>query len=94
MYTGPKDEEPGTADAELLRQESERRLRAERRDSLSWKILGWVMAAAVALLGYDSGGAAVDAHGAGKPWLYPATVSAICALVLAAIVARALARRR
>jgi hypothetical protein len=52
------------------------------------------MAGALALLSYDSGGAAADAHRAGRPWLYPATVSAICLLVLVLLACRALLRWR
>jgi fatty acid desaturase len=93
VYIGPRDEEPDQRDAELLRYERERRERARRRDAVSWRIIAWVMAAALALLSYDSGGAAVDAHRAGRPWLYPATVSAAGALGLLALVAWALRRR-
>ncbi|GAA4634132.1 hypothetical protein GCM10023196_074440 [Actinoallomurus vinaceus] len=93
MYTGPRDEEPDERDVELLRQERERREHARRRDALSWKIVAWVMAGALALLSYDSGGAALDAHRAGRPWFYPATVSVGCALGLLVLVAWALRRR-
>ncbi|MEV0403861.1 hypothetical protein [Actinoallomurus sp. NPDC050550] len=94
MYTGPRDEEPDERDVELLRQERERRERVRHRDALSWKIVGWVMAGALALLSYDSGGAALDAHRAGRPWLYPATVSVGCALVLLGLVVAWALRRR
>ncbi|GAA4609175.1 hypothetical protein GCM10023195_36730 [Actinoallomurus liliacearum] len=93
MYTGPRDEEPDERDLELLRYERERRERARRRDAASWRIIAWVMAGALGLLAYDSGGAALDAHRAGRPWLYPATVSAACALGLLALIAWALRRR-
>ncbi|MCO5968602.1 hypothetical protein [Actinoallomurus soli] len=93
MYTGPRDEEPDERDAELLRYERERRERARRRDAVSWRIIAWVMAGALALLAYDSGGAALDAHRAGRPWLYPATVSAACVLCLLGLAVRALRRR-
>jgi hypothetical protein len=55
---------------------------------LSWTIIGWVSAAALALLAYDSGGAALDARRAGKPWLYPAGVFALCLLLLAGLTYR------
>jgi hypothetical protein len=66
----------------------------DRRDQVSWTIVIWMMAAALALLAYDSGGAAFDAHRAGRPWLYPAAVSAGCVLVLALLAVRAVLRRR
>ncbi len=94
MYTGPRDEEPGGPDAELARDERDRGARAARRDQISWKIIGWVMAAALALLSYDSGGAALDARRNGRPWLYPAGISAVCAIGLIVLVAMALRRRR
>jgi hypothetical protein len=94
MYTGPRDEEPDERDAELLRQERERRERVQRRDALSWKIVGWVMAGALALLSYDAVGAALDAHRASRPWIYPATVSVGCALVLVGLVVAWALRRR
>jgi hypothetical protein len=52
------------------------------------------MAGAFALLAYDSGGAALDAHRAGRPWLYPAVVSAACVLCLAGMLVWAVRRRR
>lgn len=55
---------------------------------ISWKIIGWVSAAALALLAYDAGGAALDAHRAGRSWLYPASVSVICLLLLAGLTYR------
>jgi hypothetical protein len=64
--------------------------RATRRNRMSWAIVSWVMAAALALLAYDSGGAALDAHRAGRAWLYPAAVSAACVLLLVGLVVRAL----
>jgi hypothetical protein len=91
MYTGPRDED---ADDAPLREERARAARAERRDRVSWTIIGWVMAGALALLGYDSGGAALDAHRAGRPWLYPAGVSACCLLVLLWLAVLAIRRRR
>ncbi len=94
MYTGPRDDEPEGRDAELARYERERELRVARRNRLSWKIVTWVMAAAVALLAYDSGGASLDARDAGRPWLYPAAVSLVCVAGLIGLVSRALLRRR
>jgi hypothetical protein len=94
MYTGPRDEEPDGRDAALLREEREREERTARRNRASWAVVGWVMAGALALLSYDSGGAALDAHRAGRPWLYPAFVSAGCLLVLVWLAVRAVLRRR
>ncbi|HZE32512.1 MAG TPA: hypothetical protein VE198_13870 [Actinoallomurus sp.] len=90
MYTGPRDED---ADDTPLREERAREERAARRNRASWAIVAWVMAGALALLSYDSGGAALDARRAGRPWLYPAAVSAICLLVLVLLACRALWRR-
>jgi hypothetical protein len=94
MYTGPRDDDPDGEDADLLRHELERRRRVARRDQVSWRIVAWVMAGALGLLSYDSGGAALDAHRAGRPWLYPAVVSAACALLLIGLIAWALRRTR
>jgi uncharacterized membrane protein len=66
----------------------------QRRDQVSWTIITWVMAAALALLAYDSGGAALDAHRAGRSWLYPAVISAACVVALGLLVVRAVRRRR
>ena len=90
MYTGPRDEE---ADDTPLREERAREERVARRNRASWAVVAWVMAGALALLSYDSGGAALDAHRAGRPWLYPASVSAVCLLVLLLLAGRLLWRR-
>ena len=79
MYTGPREDEPDERAAALLREERERDERAARRNRASWVIVGWMMAGALALLSYDSGAAALDAHRSGRPWSYwsyPAGVSA------------------
>jgi hypothetical protein len=94
MYTGPSEEEPDDRDVALLREERERDERSARRNRASWVVVLWVMAAALALLSYDSGGAALDARRAGRPWLYPACVSAGCLLVLVILAVRAVLRRR
>jgi hypothetical protein len=97
MYTGPHDEDPDERDAALLRQAREEREREERRvrrDRASRVIVAWVMAAALALLSYDSGGAAIDARQDGRPWRYPACVSVICLLGLVWLAVRAVRRRR
>ena len=91
MYTGPREDD---ADDTALREERARAERAGRRNRASWAIVTWVMAGALALLSYDSGGAAIDAHRAGRPWLYPASVSVACLLVLVWLASRALRRRR
>jgi hypothetical protein len=90
MYTGPRDED---ADDTLLREERAREERAVRRNRASWAVVTWVMGGALALLSYDSGGAAIDARRAGRPWLYPAAVSVLCLLVLVLLACRALWRR-
>jgi hypothetical protein len=92
MYTGPPEDEPH--DAAPFREERERQERSARRNHTSWMIVGWVMAAALALLSYDSGGAALDAHRSGKPWLYPACVSAVCLALLVCLLVRVVRRRR
>lgn len=94
MYTGPREEEPDDRDVALLREEREREERSVRRNRASWAVVIWVMAAALALLSYDSGGAALDAHRSGRPWLYPASVSVVCLLVLVLLAVRAVRRRR
>jgi hypothetical protein len=94
MYTGPSDEDPDRRDAALAGEERERTERIAQRNRISWAIIGWVMAGAVALLSYDSGGAAIDAHRDGRPWLYPAAVSTCCLLVLCLLAVRAVRRRR
>jgi hypothetical protein len=55
---------------------------------MSWTIIGWVCAAALAFLAYDAGGAALDARRAGKPWLYPAGIFLVCLLTLAGLTYR------
>jgi hypothetical protein len=94
MYTGPPDDEPGDREATRFREERERQERSARRNHTSWVIVGWVMAAALALLSYDSGGAALDAHRSGRPWLYPACVSAVCFALLLWLMVRVVRRRR
>jgi hypothetical protein len=94
MYTGPRDEEPDGRDAALLREDREREERSARRNRASWVVVGWVMAGALALLSYDSGGAAAAAHRDGRPWLYPACVSAGCLLVLVGLGVLAVRRAR
>jgi Na+/melibiose symporter-like transporter len=66
------------AAAELARYEAERRERIERRSKQSWRIVAWVCAAALVLLGYDSAAAAVGAQRHGKPWIYPVIVAVAC----------------
>jgi hypothetical protein len=92
MYTGPRDEEPDDTDAELFRYEQERERRASRRDQVSWKIIGWVMAAALAVLSYDSAGAALEARRTGRPWAYPAGISLTCGLGFLVLVVWAVRR--
>lgn len=94
MYTGPGDEDPDERDAALLREEREREERRTRRDRASRGVVAWVMAAALALLSYDSGAAAVDARQDGLPWRYPACVSLICLLGLLWLAVRTVRRRR
>ncbi|GLY74519.1 hypothetical protein [Actinoallomurus iriomotensis] len=94
MYTGPRDEDPDERDVALLREEREREERRTRRDHASRAVVAWVMAAALALLSYDSGRAAITARQDGRPWRYPACVSLICLLALVWLVVRAVRRRR
>ena len=91
MYTGPHEED---ADEAPFEEERAREERARRRDQISRTIVAWVMAGALALLSYDSAGAALDARRAGRPWLYPAGISAVCFLGLVGLVVRAVRRRR
>ena len=91
MYTGPSDED---ADDAPFQEERAREERAKRRDQISRTIVTWVMAGALALLSYDSGGAALDARRDGRPWLYPAGVSLVCLLAVLGLVVRAVRRRR
>jgi hypothetical protein len=94
MYTGPGEEDPDQRDAALLQDENERTERVRRRNRASWVIVAWVMAGALALLSYDSGGAAVYAHRSGRPWIYPAIISAVCFLALCWLVVHAVRRWR
>ena len=97
MYTGPREEGQDDRDLMRLREEHSREERVQRRNRASWTIVLWVMAASLALLAYDSGGAAIDAHRSGRPWLYPAGVSVVCLLVLLVLLMltiRAVRRRR
>jgi hypothetical protein len=91
MYTGPSEED---ADDAPFREERARAERAKRRDQVSRTIVTWVMAGALALLSYDSGGAALDARRAGRPWLYPAGIALVCLLVVLWLAVRAVRRRR
>jgi cation transport ATPase len=65
--------------------EEARRAVARRRNAISWAVIAWVTAAALALLGYDAATAALGDHGDGRPWAYPAAVTAICAISLIAL---------
>lgn len=79
---------------ELRRYEEERERRRLRRNALSGRIAAWTVAAALAFLAYDSGGAAVHAHAGDRPWRDHAIVSAGCVLALCALLALLLRRRR
>jgi hypothetical protein len=91
MYTGPHEED---ADDTPFQEERGREERARQRDQVSRTIVAWVMAGALALLSYDSGGAALDARRDGRPWLYPAGISLVCLLGLVGLGVRAVRRRR
>jgi hypothetical protein len=79
---------------ELRRYEEERRAARLRRDRISWVVVGWVMAGALAVLAYDSATAALSARRDGESWAYPAALAVTCALALIALVARGVRRRR
>ena len=72
--------------AEQRRYEEDRRAAARRRNAISWVVVAWVMATALALLGYDAATAALGDHRDGRPWAYPAVVAAICVVSLLALV--------
>jgi hypothetical protein len=91
MYTGPHEED---ADEAPFEDERAREERARRRDRISRTIVAWVMACALALLSYDSAGAALEARRSGRPWLYPAGISAVCFLGFVGLGIRALLLRR
>ena len=91
MYTGPHEED---ADEAPFEDERAREERARRRDQISRTIVAWVMAGALALLSYDSAGAALDARRSGRPWPYPAGISLVCFLGLVGLGVRAVRRRR
>lgn len=78
---------------ELQRYEEERRVARMRRDRVSWVVVGWVMAAALALLTYDSATAALGALRDGRPWAYPAVLASTCGSALIALGAWGLRRR-
>jgi hypothetical protein len=91
MYTGPHEED---ADEAPFQEERAREERVRRRDQISRTIVAWVMAGALALLSYDSAGAALDARRAGRPWVYPMVIALVCLLGLAGLGVRAVRRRR
>jgi hypothetical protein len=91
MYTGPSEED---ADDAPFQEERAREERAKRRDQISRTIVTWVMAGALALLSYDSAGAARDARRDGRPWLYPAGIALVCLLAVLGLAVRAVRRRR
>ncbi|MDN3359903.1 hypothetical protein [Actinomadura sp. DC4] len=90
MYTGPREED---ADDAPFQEERAREERARRRDQISRTVVAWVMAGALALLAYDSGGAALDARRDGRPWAYPACIASVCLLGLLGLAIRAFRRR-
>jgi hypothetical protein len=91
MYTGPHEED---ADEAPFQEERAREERVRQRDQVSRTIVAWVMAGALALLSYDSAGAALYARRAGRPWLYPAGISVVCFLGLVGLGVLAVRRRR
>ncbi|GAA2083087.1 hypothetical protein [Actinomadura alba] len=80
--------------AEERRYEEERRARIRHRNRISGRLVLVIMAAALALLGYDSAIAALAAHRDGRSFGYPLALSAGCAAVLIAAGLRTFAHRR
>jgi hypothetical protein len=76
------------------RYEEERRAAGRRRNQVSWVIVAWVMAAALALLGHDSATAALGAHRDGRPWVYPAGLAVTCGIALVVLAAWGVRRAR
>ncbi|MGI8330184.1 hypothetical protein ACRYCC_09465 [Actinomadura scrupuli] len=90
----PPRDQASQHETEALRYERERQERIDRRNAVSWKIVGWVAAASLSLLAYDSGRLALEAHRDDRPWRYPACVAAVCVLLLLALLGHVLRRRR
>jgi hypothetical protein len=89
-----EEDEEDTKAAELRRYEEEREARIRYRNKVSGAVVIVIMAAALALLGYDSATAALRAHHSGRPWAYPLTLAVVCALALLAGAVRILRRPR
>ncbi|RAY15509.1 hypothetical protein DPM19_06805 [Actinomadura craniellae] len=77
----------------MRRYEEARQARARRRDALARRAVGWIMAAALALLAYDSAAAALADHRAGRSWAYPAVLALGCAVAAATLVFRLVRHR-
>ncbi|PKK15825.1 MAG: hypothetical protein BUE48_004045 [Thermomonospora sp. CIF 1] len=95
-FDEPEAARPQAVLEELRRQEAERRARRRRRDAVSRKVVGWIVAAALALLLHDSVRALRRAVSAGDPWGEHAAVAVAAALGLVWLLAvgiRALRRR-
>ncbi|REE96364.1 hypothetical protein [Thermomonospora umbrina] len=75
---------------ELRRYEEEREAKRIRRDTRSWKAVGWVVAAALLVLLYDSSGALLTALDDDRPWAGHAATAGCATLGLLALLALAL----
>ena len=80
---GQMDEESEAG--ELRRYEAERRERSRRLDRAGRRIVGWVVAAALAVLAYASATEAQAARREDRPWAYPAVLAVVCAGALLAL---------
>lgn len=87
-------EEPDSRDVELLGQERQRQAQAARRNRVSGTIVGWVCAAALATLAYDSAFAARTARQDERSWYYPAFMAIVCALSFVCLVLWLVQRHR
>ncbi|MEO3829428.1 hypothetical protein [Actinomadura sp. B10D3] len=89
------DARKADAAEELRRHEAEREARRRRTNAVSGRIAAGAAALLLAFLTYDSVNTAVEAHSKGDDWLYPpATIAAVCAVALIALVTWAWRRRR
>lgn len=89
------DTRKAVAAEELRRYEAEREARRRRTNAVSGRVAAVAAGLLLAFLTYDSANTAIEAHSKGDDWLYPpATVAAVCALALIALLSWAWRRRR